>query len=63
MHTLTSANQMTGNVIAARGREYVTVVCPIAAFHMGSPAGSWSKHNDLTTRKPGSPRLTWELAP
>jgi hypothetical protein len=53
---------MTNSVIAARGREYVTAVCPIAAFHMGSPAGSWSL-NDLTTRKPGASRLTSELAP
>jgi hypothetical protein len=52
-----SATQMTNSVIAARGREYATVVCPIAAFHMGSPAGSWSL-NDHTTRKPGAPRLT-----
>ena len=55
------ATQMTSSVIAARGREYVAAVCPIAAFHMGSPAGSWSL-NDLTTRKPGAPRLTSVLA-
>jgi hypothetical protein len=62
MTTQQSAFQMTGSVIESRVREVAYVVCPIAAFHMGAPAGSWSL-NDLTTRKPGPARLTWELAP
>ena len=62
MNTQQNATQMTASVIVSRVREYSAVVCPIAAFHMGVPAGSWS-HNDLTTRKPGSSRLTSESAP
>ncbi len=62
MNTQHLAMQMAGEAIVSRVREYSTVVCPIAAFHMGAPAGSWSR-NDLTTRKPGPSRLTSVLAP
>ncbi len=62
MSTQRNATQMTGSVIVSHVREYSQVVCPIAAFHMGAPAGSWSA-NDLTTRKPGLSRLTSVLAP
>ena len=62
MNPTQSAMQMAGTAIVSRVREYSSVVCPIAAFHMGVPAGSWS-HNDLTTRKPGPSRLTSVLAP
>ncbi|HEY3833952.1 MAG TPA: hypothetical protein VGO03_16785 [Acidimicrobiia bacterium] len=62
MTTQQSAMQMTGTVVASRVREYSMFVCPIAALHVGAPAGSWST-NDLTTRKPGLSRLTSELAP
>jgi hypothetical protein len=56
------AMQMTGNLVVAREHVYSTGMCPIAVFHTGTPAGSWSR-NDLTTRKPGNSRLTSALAP
>ncbi len=61
MTTHATAAQMTATVIGAREHVYSLGMCPIAVFHTGAPAGSWSR-NDLTNRKPGPPRLTSVLA-